>query len=102
MDTFKKFFTNHRHRRGYTDHDRNYNRKHLNLVPDYMKTDASLNSKIEKLRDRKGREVCNSTDLTYIRDKYKIVPIKGKTKRLGSTGIKIFFDDSIGKFILMK
>jgi len=102
VDTFKKFFTNHRHRRGYTDHDKSYNRKHLNLVPDYMKVDSSLNSKIEKLKTRMGKEVCNGADLTYIRDKYKIIPLKGETKNLGSTGIKLFYDDSIGKFVLQK
>jgi hypothetical protein len=102
VDTFAKFFTNHRHRRGYTDHDRNYRRKHLNLVPDYVKTDPSSNPKIEMLRKAKGKKICDSNDLTYIRDIYNVIPFKGKVKKLGSTGIKLYFDDKINKFIIEK
>ena len=100
VDTFSKFFTNHRHRRGFTDHDKHYRRKSLNLMPDYMKTDPTKNSKIELLRGKKGKHICGSPELTYIRDTYKVVPIKGQIKKLGSTGIKLYFDNNLGKFVL--
>ena len=100
METFSKFFTNHRHRRGYTDHDKNYRRKHLNLVPDYVKSDPTKNQKIETLRGGRGKKICDRNDLTYIRDEYKVVPYKGEVKKLGSTGISLYFDDNIGKFVI--
>ena len=100
MDTFSKFFTNHRHRRGYTDHDKHYNRKSLNLVPDYVKKDLTKNPKIEQLRGKNGKKVCDGKDLTYIRNEYNVVPYKGEVKKLGSTGIKLYFDESIQKFVI--
>ena len=65
MLPFKKFFeskysgtqpgVNHRHRgTGFTDTHSTYRRKHVNLVPDYVKTDASKNQKIENLKNNKG------------------------------------------------
>jgi|TARA_A100000172_G_C3039422_1_gene109837 hypothetical protein len=102
MDSFSKFFTNHRHRRGFTDHDKHYSRKSLNLVPDYVKTDTSKNNKIELLKKSKGKKTCDSRDLTYIRDIYKVVPLKDKVKRLGSTGIKLYYDKNLNSFVLEK
>lgn len=100
MDSFSKFFTNHRHRRGYTDHDKHYQRKHLNLVPDYVKKDPSKNPKIEMLRGKKGKQICGTPELNYIRKEYNVVPYKGEVKKLGSTGIKLYFDTQLGKFVL--
>ena len=100
VDSFSKFFTNHRHRRGFTDHDKHYQRKHLNLVPDYVKADTSKNSKIELLRKKNGKHVCGTPELEYIRKEYNVVPFKGKVKKLGSTGIKLYFDPQLGKFVL--
>ena len=102
MDTFSNFFTNHRHRRGYTDHDKNYRRKNQNLVPDYMKSDPTKNSKIEMLRGANGKKICDSRDLEYIRKEYNVIPFKGKNKRLGSTGIKLYYDNNLNKFVLEK
>ena len=65
-----------------------------------MKTDPTKNSKIELLRGKKGKHICGSPELTYIRDTYKVVPIKGQIKKLGSTGIKLYFDNNLGKFVL--
>ena len=64
MLPFSKFFESkyngpqpgvkHRHRgTGFTDTHSTYRRKHLNLVPDYVKTDASKNQKIENLKKNK-------------------------------------------------
>ena len=38
----------HRNEKGYTDEDPNYRRKHLNMVPDYVK--KSQNTAVEKIR----------------------------------------------------
>ena len=100
MDNFANFFTNHRHRRGYTDHDKHYRRKHLNLVPDYVKKDVTKNPKIELIRNKRGKQVCDNNTLNYIRKEYNVIPYKGETKKLGSTGIKLYFDDSLNKFVI--
>lgn len=103
MDSFSKFFTKHRHRgTGFTDTDSNYRRKHLNLVPDYVKTDASKNQKIEKLKNNKGTEVCFPKDLEYITKVFKIVPHKDKPRILGKTGIKLLYNPKTKQFILQK
>ena len=65
-----------------------------------VKKDPSKNSKIELLRGKNGKKVCNGRDLTYIRKEYNVVPYKGEVKKLGSTGIKLYFDDSIQKFVI--
>ena len=100
MDTFSKFYTNHRHRKGYTDHDKHYQRKHQNLVPDYVKVDPSKNSMIELLRQKKGKHICGTPELDYIRKEYKVIPFKGEVKKLGSTGIKLYYDNNLGKFVI--
>ena len=102
MDTFSKFFTNHRHRKGYTDHDKHYQRKHLNLVPDQFKKDLSKNQKIENLKSSPGSSPCTSSDLNYIRQTYNIVPRKDKEQLLGKTGIKLMYNPESQTFILIK
>lgn len=102
MDTFSKFFTNHRHRKGFTDHDKHYRRKSLNLVPDYVKKDPNKNMKIEFLRNGKGKKTCDAKDLQYIRKEYNVIPFKGETKKLGSTGIKLYYDENLNNFVLEK
>ena len=114
MLTFHKFFENkyqgakpginHRHRRAIpgSSGDSRYLRKHENIVPDYVKTDPTKNQTIEQLRNGTGKKVCSSADLGYIRKEYKVVPIKGEIKKLGSTGIKLYFDEKLNKFVLEK
>lgn len=103
MDSFSEFHTKHRHRgTGFTDTDSSYQRKRVNLVPDYMKKDLSKNQKIERLKSNKGMAVCTPHDLQYIRDTFKIVPHKAKAQILGKTGIRLSFDLKINNFILQK
>ena len=103
MDSFSDYHTKHRHRgTGFTDTDPSYQRKRVNLVPDYMKKDLSKNQKIERLKDNKGMAVCAPIDLQYIRDTFNIVPRKNKAQTLGKTGIRLSFNPEINKFILQK
>ena len=114
MIKFHKFFENkyqgakpginHRHRRAIpgSSGDSRYLRKHENIVPDYVKIDPTKNQTIEKLRNGSGKKVCSTPDLDYIRKEYKIVPFKGEIKKLGSTGIKLYFDVKLKKFVLEK
>ena len=103
MDSFSDYHTKHRHRgTGFTDTDSSYNRKRVNLVPDYMKKDLSKNQKIEKLKDNNGMAVCTPIDLKYIRDTFKIVPHKDKEQILGKTGIRLSFDPQTKNFIIQK
>ena len=107
MQRFTKFFENkyqgpkpgvdHWHRKGIPNSS---GRKRANIVADYIKTDPTKNQKIEQLRDSNGKRVCGSKDLEYIKSQYNIVPFKGKIKKLGSTGIKLYFDDQLNNFVI--
>ena len=107
MQGFSKFFENkyqgpkpgvdHWHRKSIPDSS---GRKRANIVADYIKTDPTENQKIEQLRDGQGKKICGTRDLEYIRNQYKIVPFKGKIKKLGSTGIKLYFDNQLNKFVI--
>ena len=44
-------------------------RLHQNLLPDMHKVDASLNHKIEILRERPGKLILSQADVNYCRDK---------------------------------
>jgi|TARA_R110000787_G_scaffold177712_2_gene289688 hypothetical protein len=112
MIKFHKFFENkyqgtkpginHRHRRAIpgSSSDGRYIRKHENIVPGYVKTDPSKNQTIEQLRGSTGKKVCGTSDLDYIRREYKVIPMKGQIKKLGSTGIQLYFDKKLKKFVL--
>lgn len=113
MKPFKEFFiegsdnlqigVNHRHRgHGFTDTQSSYRRKHLNLVPDYAKTDMSKNPKIENLKNNNGTCVCTTNDLQYIRNTFNIIPCKDKEHQLGKTGIKLFYNSQNNSFMLQK
>ena len=94
---------NHRHRRAIPGAgDPHYMRIHQNIVPDYVKTDPTKNSNIELLRQGSGKKVCGTPDLEYIRKEYNVIPFKGEVKKLGSTGIKLYFDDKLKKFVIEK
>ena len=82
MDPFSTFFTNHRHRRAIPGAgDPRYTRKHQNIVPDYVKTDPTKNPKIELIRQKRGKQICDTNTLNYIRKEYNVIPYKGKTKK---------------------
>jgi hypothetical protein len=103
MDPFSTFFTNHRHRRAIPGAgDPRYTRKHQNIVPDYVKTDPTKNPKIELIRQKRGKQICDTNTLNYIRKEYNVIPYKGKTKKLGSTGIKLYFNNQLNKFVIEK
>lgn len=113
MQLFKSFFenkyngpqvgVNHRHRKAIPMASSNgYTRSSQKIIPDYVKIDPSKNSKIESLKDSSGMKVCDRKDLEYIRREYNIIPIKGKIKKLGSTGIQLHYDDKTNNFILKR
>lgn len=113
MQLFKKFFenkysgpqvgVNHRHRRSIPKASSNgYTRNTLKIIPDYVKIDPSKNAKIESLKDKPGMRVCDSKDLEYIRKEYNTIPIKGEIKKIGSTGIQLYYDEKTNNFIIKK
>lgn len=75
-----------------------------NLVPDRDRVDPSLNSKVEMLRNKpNGREIVTDADLKYMISKYNLGNLdKSTPKFLGKTGIKVYWDDNIGKFVAEK
>jgi len=113
MQTFNKFFenkysgpqvgVNHRHRRAIPKASSNgYTRNSVKIIPDYVKIDPSKNAKIESLKDGHGMKVCNCNDIEYIRTKYNVIPMKGEIKKLGSTGIQLYYDENTGNFIIKR
>ena len=115
MQLFKKFFenkysgpqvgVNHRHLRaipkascnGYTRKDNSEK-----IIPDYVKADPSKNAKIESLKDSHGMRVCDRKDLEYMRTEYNVIPSKGEIKKLGSTGIQLYYDEKTNNFIIKR
>ena len=81
-------------------------RLHQNFLPDMHKTDASLNRKIETLRERPGKLVLSQADINYCSDKYK-VDIDGNLRRdnpkqLGTSGISLYYDPKLNAFVIEK
>ena len=72
------------------------------IIPDYVKADPSKNAKIESLKDSHGMRVCDRKDLEYMRTEYNVIPIKGEIKKLGSTGIQLYYDDKTNNFIIKR
>ena len=109
MQRFSKFFENkyqgpkpgvdHWHRKSIPNSGA---RKRANIVADYIKTDPTKNQKIEQLRDCHGKRICGSTDLEYIKTHYNVIPFKGEIKKLGSTGIKLYYDGQLNKFVIQR
>lgn len=64
----------HRNEKGYTDEDPNYRRKHLNMVPDYVK--KSQNTAVEKIRslnyDKQTFQMLSNIEAQQIIKKYGI------------------------------
>ena len=75
-----------------------------NLVPDRDKVDPTLNSKVEILRDlSSGKEYVTDADLQYIIPKYNLQNLdKTSPKFLGKTGIVLYWDDTVNRFVLEK
>lgn len=69
---------------------RGVNRKNLRQVPDYHRTDASNNSKVELVRNDNEKRVLAPNDVKYIMNKYGIkeVPVGG-SKELGTSGMML-------------
>ena len=84
------------------------NRKSQNLVPDIHKVDPTLNQNVEKVRNGKiKRQPVNKIDLRYILTTYNIRELSTHTtprnaKKLGSTGIFIYFDKNINGYVIEK
>lgn len=75
-----------------------------NLVPDRDRVDPTLNSKIERLKDLPhGKEILTDADIQYMVDKHDIKNLDKQTpKNLGKTGITVYWDETIGRFVAEK
>lgn len=113
---FKEFFhkaqlsiggTKRRHRNplGTTDMDRHYRRKSLNIVPKMYQADLNKNQKIETLKTRPGKFICDQKDIDYITKTFlqNRPPNKFEHKTLGGKmGINFYYDQPSGKWIIEK
>ena len=85
-------------------------RLHQNFVPDMHKVDASLNHKIETLREKPaGKVILSQADLNYIIPKYSMDEneintglLKHNPKFLGTSGIMLYFDPQNKAYCLEK
>jgi hypothetical protein len=107
VDSFNKFFNigvAKRHRKpiiGGTD----LTKKHLNIVPAKYKTPIGSNPKIETLKKRPGRFMCDHKDVDFITTTFLkgIAPKKNEFKMLGGKlGIKFYFDTRLNKWVMEK
>lgn len=69
---------------------RGINRKSMRQVPDYRRTDASKNNKVELVRKDNEKRILGPHDIRYIMSKYNIkeIPVGG-SKELGTSGMVI-------------
>ena len=84
---------------------RGINRKRQTQVPDVHRTDASKNSKVEKIRDHGAarKTLLADGDVDYIMRKYGIKSIQpGERKQLGTSQMNISVCPTTGKYILGK
>tara|TARA_R110002051_G_scaffold262849_1_gene322679 strand:- start:249 stop:485 length:237 start_codon:yes stop_codon:yes gene_type:complete len=78
------------------------------MLPDVHKHDGGLNDKVENLRKRpSGRLIITGTDLRYIVPKYNIRELsrdtdKDNAKQLGTTGIHLYYDNSLNTYCIEK
>lgn len=83
-------------------------RQSQNILPDMHRHDATLNDKIENLRKMpSGKSVVSLVDLKYIIPKYNIKNLshntkKDSSKRLGTTGIQLYYDDLTNSYCIEK
>lgn len=99
--------TPHRHLKpgGFTDTDRHYRRKSLNLVPKYVQTPHDSNYKIETLKKRPGKFVCDTKDIQFIQRKFLKgnPPNPNELKMLGGKmGIKFYRDKALNQWVIEK
>ena len=75
-----------------------------NLVPDRDRVDPTLNSKIERLKELpNGKEILDDTDIQYMMVKHDIRNLDKHTpKNLGKTGITVYWDENISRYIAEK
>ena len=81
----------------------NYSRKkHLEFVPDTHKPDMGTFDKLDNLRDgKKGRAVLSPSEFNKLKQRFKIdLVLPGEYKKLGNTGIRVYHDPTINRFII--
>jgi len=75
--------------------------KNLRQVPDSHRADPTLNSKIEDIRGSTGTRVMSPKDVNYVKSKYNISGLKpGEVKQLGTTGMKVYIDQTTGRMMI--
>lgn len=88
----------HQHPIGRTGLDR----KNAQFVPDMHKSDMGTFSKLDNLKKgQSGRFVLSPSELKMVKDRFNISYIlPGEIKKLGNTGIKVYLDPAINRYIM--
>jgi hypothetical protein len=88
------------HRKEFRGTDRNTQ----TLIPKRYKVDASLNRKIENMRDKPyGRIALGPADIEYIKTNYGVSNLsKSEPKHLSNTNMVVEFDPNLNAFFLVK
>jgi len=79
-------------------------RKHQEFVPDMHKADPQYNNKINSLLTlKKGKFICSPEDIRFIRKKFGVEDmLPSRVKKLGNTGIVLYYDMNLKKFVMEK
>jgi len=77
-------------------------RKNPQFVPDMHKADLNSFQKLDSLRNgRKGRYVLSPGEFNKLKKLYNISLVKpGEVKRLGNTGINVYYNQEFNKFVM--
>jgi hypothetical protein len=79
-------------------------RKHQQFVPDMWRAKPYANDKINSLLALgKGRYVCSPSDIKYVKSEFGVTDLlPSNIKKLGNTGISLYYDTQLKKFVLEK
>jgi hypothetical protein len=88
----------HQHPVGRTGMDR----KNAQFVPDVHKADMGTFSKLDNLRKgQTGKFVLSPSELKMVKDRFNISHIMpGEVKKLGNTGIRVYLDTAVNRYIM--
>lgn len=77
-------------------------RKNPQFVPDMHKANLNSFQKLDNLRNgKKGRFVLSPSEFSKLKKLYNISLVKpGEVKRLGNTGINLYYDQEFNKFVM--
>ena len=80
------------------------NRKHREFVPDMHQPDMGSFAKLDNLRKGKtGTKVLSPSELNKLKQRFNIgIILPGEVKKLGNTGISVYFDKQTNRYMMQR